>query len=129
MTRPSFFLCLVAGCTQLVAFSVVGCAGAPEDEANAPFTITYSETYLTIRNQLGSAITEGQIELVPGGVLAPFRASLPRIEPGASRDIRFNQFGGTGGARFDRRSTRIKLVRVAATDSVGTKHKREVPFE
>ena len=107
----------------------VGCAGAPEDEANAPFTITYSETYLTVRNQLGSAITKGQIELVPSGVLAPFRASLPRIEPGASRDIRFNQFGGTGGARFDRRSTRIKFVRVAATDSLGTTHKRDIRFE
>jgi hypothetical protein len=130
MTRLSFRLCLIVGCAQLVVFSMVGCGGAAEDEAGAPFTITYSETYLTIKNQLGSAITEGQIELVPAGVLAPFRTALPRIEPGSSRDIRFNQFGGTGGSRFARGgSTRIKFARVTATDAVGMTHKREIPFE
>jgi hypothetical protein len=127
MTRRLFSRSLLAVCTLLVL--VVGCGGAPEDEANAPFTITYSSTYLTIRNQLGSAITEGQIELVPSGVLAPFRTNLPRIEPGASRDIPFAQFGGTGGGRFMRGSTRIKFARVTATDSIGTTHKREIPFE
>jgi hypothetical protein len=126
MARLSFCLCLVA---TLAAFPQAGCSGAPEDDATAPFSITYSDTYLTIKNQLGSAITEGQIELVPAGVLAPFRTVLPRIEPGSSRDIRFNQFGGTGGSRFVRGTTRIKFVRVAATDSVGTTHKREVPFK
>ncbi|HET9359162.1 MAG TPA: hypothetical protein VFO58_05405 [Vicinamibacterales bacterium] len=127
MTRRSFFLSLLAVCSPLVL--VVGCGGSSEEEANAPFTVTYSSTYLTIRNQLGSAITEGQIELVPSGVLAPFRTNLPRIEPGSSRDILFTQFGGTGGARFMRGSTRIKFARVTATDSVGTQHKREIPFE
>jgi hypothetical protein len=130
MKRLSFVLRLVACCTLLAVFSTVGCADAPEDETNAPFTITYSETYLTIRNQLGAAITDGQIELVPAGVLAPFRTNLPRIEPGGTRDIRFNQFGGTGGARWARGgSTRIKFVRVSATDSVGTVHKREIAFK
>jgi hypothetical protein len=126
MSRRLFSRSLLGVCTLLVL--VVGCGGA-EDEANAPFTITYSETYLTIRNQLGSAITEGRIELVPSGVLAPFRTNLPRIEPGSSRDILFTQFGGTGGSRFMRGSTRIKFTRVTATDSLGMTHKREVPFE
>jgi hypothetical protein len=129
MTRLSFVRCLLAVCAPLVLFSVVGCGGAAEDEASAPFTIAYSETYLTLRNQLGSAITEGQIELVPSGVLAPFRMKLPRVEPGTSRDIRFDQFGGPGGGRFVRGTTRIKFVRVTATDAVGMTHKREIPFE
>jgi len=131
MTRLSGPLSLVAvaGCLVLAGVSVGGCGGAAEDEASAPFTIAFSETYLTIRNQSNSALTGGLIELVPSGVLAPFRTKLPRIETGASRDVPYEQFGGTGGARFRRGSMRIRTVRVTATDVVGTTHKREVPFK
>jgi len=119
----------VAGCVVLTGLLVIGCGGAVEDEANAPFTITVSQTYLTIGNQLGSPLAEGLIELVPSGVLAPYKTKLPRIEPGAQRDVPFDLFGGVGGSRFIRGSTRIRMIRVTATDVIGNSYKREVPFE
>ena len=36
--------------------------------------------------------------------------------------------GDAGGARFARGATRIRSVRLTATDNTGKKHKREVPF-
>jgi hypothetical protein len=129
MTRLSGPLSLVAGCVVLAGLAATGCGSAPDDDPNAPYLVTFSETYLTIRNQSASALTEGQIELVPSGVLAPFRARLPRIETGADRDVPFDMFAGTGGARFRRGTMRIRSVRVTATDVVGTTHKREVPFQ
>jgi hypothetical protein len=128
MTRLSGPL-LVTACVLLTGIAVTGCGGEIADDPNAPFAISFSETYLTIRNQAPSALTEGTIELVPAGVLGPFRARLPRIETGANRDMAYDLFAGTGGARFRRGTTRIRVVRVTATDVAGTKHQREVPFE
>jgi hypothetical protein len=128
MTRLSGPL-LTAAFVLLAGVALTGCGGEDADDPNAPFALSFSETYLTIRNQAPSAITEGTIELVPAGVLGPFRARLPRIETGANRDVPYDMFAGTGGARFRRGTTRIRVVRVTATDVVGTKHQREVPFE
>jgi len=128
MKRLSGALSLVAGCVVLVGLSVTGC-GAAVDEANAPFTITLDQTFLTIGNRSGSAFADGLIELVPAGVLAPYQTKLPRIESGSDREVRYDLFAGVGGARFRRGVTRIKAVRVTATDMTGKTYTREVPFE
>jgi hypothetical protein len=120
---------LSAGCLILAGFFTTGCGKLAADDASAPFTITVSQTYVTIGNQSGSAFADGLIELVPAGVLGPYRMQLPRVESGATRDMRFDLFSGVGGARFRRGATRIKTVRVSATDIAGKTYKREVPFE
>jgi hypothetical protein len=102
--------------------------GGPVHDPNAPVGVTVEQTYLTIANRSGSAFAAGQIELVPSGVLAPYRMQMPRIESGASRDVQLDQFAGVGGARFRRSVTRIKLVRITATDMAGKTYKQEVPF-
>lgn len=127
MKRLSGALSLVVGSLVLVGLVMAGCAAA-EDEANAPFTIKLDQTYLTIGNRSGSAFADGLIELVPAGVLAPYRTQLPRIESGSDREVRFDLFAGVGGARFRRGVARIKAVRVTATDMTGKTYKREVPF-
>jgi len=110
-----------------VAPFAVGC-GVDAQDPNAPVGITLSETYITIANRSGSALAEGQIELVPSGVLAPYRLRLPRIESGANRDVQFDMFAGAGGSRFRRGVMRMKSVRVTATDMAGKTYKEEVPF-
>ena len=108
--------------------SAAGCGPSAQDP-NAPVGITVSETYVTIVNRSGSAFAEGLIELVPSGVLAPYRSQLPRIESGANRDVQFDLFAGAGGARFRRGVARMKSVRVTATDIAGKTYKEEVPFD
>jgi len=127
MTRLSGALSL-AGCALLATVFVSACAG-PAADPNAPVGVTVEQTYLTIANRSGSAFANGQIELVPSGVLAPYRAQMPRIESGANRDVQLDQFAGVGGARFRRGVTRIKLVRITATDMTGKTYKQEVPFD
>jgi len=121
-------LSLVGSGVVLAGLAMTGCGAAAVDEANAPFTVTVEQTYLTITNKSGSAFSDGLIELVPSGVLAPYRMQLPRIESGADRNVEFDRFAGVGGARFRRGATRIKAIRVTATDMTGKTHKREVPF-
>ena len=126
MTRLSVFTCAIV-CVSLVAVSVTGCGAAAQDP-NAPVGFTTSQTYITIENRSGSALSEGLIELVPSGVLAPFRRELPRLESGAKRDLPYDLFSGAGGARFRPGVTRIKAVRITAKDVAGKTYKVEAPF-
>lgn len=128
MKRLPGTLSLVVVCALLVLPLAAGCGGGVADDPNAPVGITLSQTYLTIANRSGSAFAEGQIELVPAGVLAPYRLAMPRIESGATRDVQLDQFSGAGGARFRRGVARMKAVRITATDMTGKTHKQEVPF-
>jgi hypothetical protein len=116
-------------CALFGTLLVAACGGGAVDDPNAPVGITVSQTYLTIANRSGSAFADGQIELVPSGVLAPYRMQMPRIESGANRDVQLDQFAGVGGARFRRGVTRIKSVRITATDMTGKTYKQEVPFD
>ena len=111
----------------LVALSVSGCGAAAQDP-NAPVGFTTSQTYITIENRSGSALAEGLIELVPSGVLAPFRRELPRMESGAKRDVSYDLFSGAGGSRFRPGVTRIRSVRITAKDVSGKTYKIEAPF-
>jgi len=117
----------VAGVLLLV-LTATGC-GASAQDPNAPVGFTTSPTYITIENRSGNALAEGLIELVPSGVLAPFRRELPRLESGAKRDVPYDMFSGAGGARFRPGATRIKLVRITAKDISGRTYKIEAPFD
>jgi hypothetical protein len=114
-------------CVVLLALSATGCGPSAQDP-NAPVRFTTSPTYITIENRSGNALAEGLIELVPSGVLAPFRRELPRLESGAKRDVPYDMFSGAGGARFRPGATRIKLVRITAKDVSGRTYKVEAPF-
>jgi hypothetical protein len=106
-----------------------GCGRPLDDDPNAPVLVTISQTYLTIENKAGSALVDGIVELVPSGVLAPYRTNLPRIEAGSNREVLLDRFSGAGGARFLRGATRIRSVRLTVTDLTGKTYKREVPFQ
>lgn len=130
MNRSSLFGAVrVALIGSLAMLSAAGCGRALSDDPNAPVVVTVSQTYLTINNKAGSALIDGIIELVPSGVLPSYKTSLPRVESGSNREVRLDRFAGTGGARFLRGATRIRSVRLSATDMTGKVHKREVPFD
>jgi hypothetical protein len=117
-----------SACVVVAALSVTGCGGAAQDP-NAPVGFTTSQTYITIENRSGNALAEGVIELVPSGVLAPFRRELPRLESGAKRDVSYDLFSGAGGSRFRPGVTRIRAVRITAKDVSGKTYKVEAPFD
>ena len=126
MKRLSGAPCTLA-CVVLGALLMTGCGAAAQDP-KAPVGFTTSPTYITIENRSGNALAEGLIELVPSGVLAPFRRELPRLESGAKRDLPYDLFSGAGGARFRPGATRIKSVRITAKDISGKTYKVEAPF-
>src|SRR5215510_12872016 len=125
MKRVPGLLCTLA--FLVIALSAAGC-GASAQDPNAPVGFTASETYITIENRSGNALAEGLIELVPSGVLAPYRRELPRLESGAKRDVPYDLFSGAGGARFRPGVTRIKAVRITAKDIAGKTYTIEAPF-
>lgn len=127
MKRLSAFPCAVAF-VVLVALLASGCGAAAQDP-NAPVGFTTSQTYITIENRSGNALAEGLIELVPSGVLAPYRRELPRLESGAKRDVSYDLFSGAGGSRFRPGVTRIRAVRITAKDVSGRTYKIEAPFD
>ena len=126
MKRLAGFPCTMA-CIVLGALVATGCGAAAQDP-KAAVGFTTSPTYITIENRSGNALAEGLIELVPAGVLAPYRRELPRLESGAKRDVPYDLFSGAGGARFRPGVTRIKSVRITAKDVSGKTYKVEAPF-
>lgn len=112
-----------------LTLAAAGCGRALADDPKSPVLVTVSQTYLTIENKAGSALVDGVIELVPSGVLAPYKAILPRVESGGNREVPLDRFSGAGGARFLRGATRIRSVRLTATDLTGKVYKREVAFD
>jgi len=127
MKRLSGPLCATIACVVLAMLSTSGC-GASAQDPKAPVGFTTSQTYITIENRSGNALAEGLIELVPSGVLAPYRRELPRMESGAKRDVSYDLFSGAGGSRFRPGVTRIKAVRITAKDISGKTYKVEAPF-
>jgi hypothetical protein len=127
MKRLSGPLCATIACVVLVMLSTSGCGAAAQDP-NAPVGFTTSQTYITVENRSGNALAEGLIELVPSGVLAPYRRELPRLESGAKRDVPYDLFSGAGGSRFRPGVTRIKAVRITAKDIAGKTYTVEAPF-
>ena len=69
------------------------------------------------------------MQIVPRGVMAPFRGRLPRIETSQRRDLPYSQFYSRDGTPFRRGITRTRQVRITVTDVVGKKFEQQVPFD
>jgi hypothetical protein len=123
------YACRVAAINLLATVVVSACGPALDDDPQSPIDVAVEQTYVTIGNRSGSPLVDGIVELVPSGVLAPYRYPLTRIESGSNRQVPLDRFSGAGGARFMRGAARIRSVRLTATDVAGKKYKREVPFK
>ena len=121
----------------LLALCTVGaCGGNPEEAAaagtagsEAPFVIEVSQTYITVENRTGVPLAGGQMEIIPRGVLPPFKSTLPRLENGAKRDIQMNTFRAADGTTFNRNLARARTVKITAKDVNGKEFAFETPFE
>lgn len=128
---------VVVGSVLLAASSVAGCSSGDRAEAgavgttsgNEPLAVTFSQTYISIENRTGVPLVEGEIQIVPRGVMAPFRTRLPRIETSQKRDLMFNTFHSKDGTPFRRGVARVREVRITATDVAGKKIEQQVPFD
>jgi hypothetical protein len=125
---PVLFICFAACAAAACAggnpqAGAIGTAG----DADTPFAIEIAQTYLTLENRTGGPLVGGQMEIIPGGVLPPFKTALPRLENGTRRDFRLNQFVGNDGTPFSR-SIRARRVKVTAKDPLGKEFVYEVPF-
>jgi hypothetical protein len=120
----------------LTACVLAGCSSGPKAEAGAVGTagshptigLSFSQTYLTIENRTGVPIVDTQIEIVPGGLMPPFRTTLSRIEADGKQDVPFNRFRGNDGTQFRRGVGRARRVRITATDINGRQYRQELPF-
>jgi hypothetical protein len=117
------------------AIAAAGCSSGDPAEAGAvgtsgtPLTVTLSQTYLSVENRTGVPIVEGEIQIVPRGVMPPFRTRLSRIEGSGRQDLMFNTFYSKDGTPFRRGVTRARSVRITAIDVTGRKIDQEVPFD
>jgi hypothetical protein len=117
--------CITTGCSSGTKAE----AGAVATNGNAPaIGLSFSQTYLTIENHTGAPLVEGEAAIIPVGLMAPFRASLPRIEASGKQNVMFTRFRGSDGTEFRRGIARARRVRISATDINGKKYSQELPF-
>jgi hypothetical protein len=121
---------------SVAALSSAACASGETAEAGAvgttasdPLVVTFSQTFLTVENRSGVPIVEGEMQIVPRGVMPPFRTRLARIEGSGRVELPYSQFYSRDGTPFRRGITRTRNVRVSATDLAGKKFEMEVPFD
>jgi hypothetical protein len=90
--------------------------------------VSFAPTYLTIENHSGAPLVEGELTIVPSGLMPPFHTPLPRVESKGKVDVLLSNFRGNDGTSFRRGVIRARRVRISATDINGKKYQQEVPF-
>ena len=113
--------------TLLAVSAVAACSGGGVQAEDGPFFIEISQTYVTVENRTGSPIVEGEVSIVPVGILPPFIARLPRLEVGGETTILLNAFRGSGGS-YNRGIADARTVIVTATSLQGEVYEHEAPF-
>ena len=120
-------LCTAGACSGGGNPEEAGAAGT--SGAAAPFVIEVSQTYITVENRTGVPLSGGLVEIIPRGVLPPFKSTLPRLENGSRRDVSLNAFRAIDGTAFNRNLARARTVRLTARDLNGKDYTFETPFE
>ena len=123
--------------TLLALCTAGACSGGNPEEAvaagtageNSPFVIEVSQTFITVENRTGVPLSGGLMEIIPRGVLPPFKSTLPRLENGARREIPLNAFKASDGSPFNRNLARARTVKLTAKDLNGKDYTFETPFE
>lgn len=126
--RATFTLLAIAAAAACSTGTQEAGATGTAGSAEAPFAIQISQTYITVENRTGGPVVGGEMQIIPAGVLPPFKATLPYLETGSKRDIVLNTFRSNDGTPFSRAITRARRVRVTAKDRAGTTYAHEVPF-
>lgn len=121
---------------SLAALPIAACtsgdtaeAGAVGTTASDPLLVTFSGAYVTVENRSGAPIVDGELHVVPRGVMPPFRARLPRLENSQRLEVPYGQFYSRDGTPFRYGVTRTRTLRITATDVAGKKFEQEVAFE
>ena len=128
---PSVRVSTLLAILTLFAVGAAACSGGDSGaggSVDAPFAIVISQTYITVENRTGAPLVGGQVDIIPAGVLPPFRSALPRLEAGGKSDLMLNAFRGSG-TPFNRTIARARTVKVTAKDPFGKVYEYEVPFE
>lgn len=84
---------------------------------------------ITIENRTGTALSKGEVSIVPQGFARPYTANLTYLPNGGKREISLNTFRMSDGSPFRRDVAKGKSVKVAARDVGGKAYDREVPFK
>ena len=113
--------------TLLAVCAVTACSGGGVQSVDGPFFIEISQTYVTVENRTGSPIVEGEVSIVPVGILPPFTARLPRREPAGVAAILLTTCRGSGGP-FNRNIANARTVMVTATSQQGEVYEHEAPW-
>ncbi len=118
--------CLLVALTLLMG-SCSG-QGVANQDANAPVKILISQMDVTIKNELGLALNDVSIAIVPIGRTTLFTKFVGRIENAESRSIMLGDFVGRDGTPFSLRVIKPRSVEVKGKDVKGQEHTAEVAW-
>ena len=121
---------------MLLVLCAAACGGDPESAAaagtagtaDAPIAIEISNTYISVENRTGVPLLGGEMVITQLGARPPFRAALPRLENGLTRDFTLNTFRAPDGTLFNRTIARPRNLRLTAKDVNGKTHELQIPF-
>ena len=115
----------------MLSLTPAACAGTAELVATGDpsLVVDVSAEGVVIENKTGTSLVKGEVHLVPRNFPRPYFTLLPRMANGEKRTFRLESFRMADGTPYRPSLARVRSVRVTATDIVGKKLEREIPFE
>jgi hypothetical protein len=110
------------------AISDAGASGSSGEEP-AAIGLETSNLFVEVSNNAGKPLVNIRLAIQPVGNAPPFTATVRRMENGEKREISLGDFRGNDGTNFSPRMFRARQMTVTATDVVGKKYERTVPWK
>ena len=84
---------------------------------------------ITVANNTGTALSKGELSIVPSGFARPFIVNMIYMTSGSKKAYPLNSFRASDGGQFRRDVVKGKSVKVTARDVGGKTYEREIPFK
>jgi hypothetical protein len=112
----------------IVAAAPAACGGTASSGDTA-LVVEVLQDEITLENHTGTALSRGEISIMPQGFPRPYVSNISYLSSGAKRSFSLNSFRMSDGSPFRRDVANGKSVKVTARDATGKTYEREVPFK
>jgi hypothetical protein len=109
--------------------SAPACTTAVPSSGDESLVVEVLQDEVTVENRTGTALSKGEISIMPQGFPRPYISNVSYLPNGAKRSFAFSTFRMSDGSPFRRDVANGKSVKVSARDVGGKTFEREVPFK
>jgi hypothetical protein len=107
-----------------------GCSNQAAEQAavDSPLGIKVGQSFMTIQNKSGTALTDVTIAIVPVGRQTEYTKFYGRLESTQNFDVSLGDFSGRDGTPFSLRVVKPRSIKIKASTMAGKQYDVELPW-